>query len=93
MATLRECPTDDLDHAAGAPILAPGTDLAALENHHYFLALLKNLPPRQRQVMAWTYDGATSTEIADTLKITTHAVRSNLYKARITLRELVGKQP
>jgi DNA-directed RNA polymerase specialized sigma24 family protein len=41
--------------------------------------------------MAWTYEGATPTEIADALQITTAAVRSNLYKARTTLRDRTGE--
>jgi DNA-directed RNA polymerase specialized sigma24 family protein len=36
--------------------------------------------------MAWTYDGAPTTEIADVLKITPEAVRSSLEKARTALR-------
>ena len=90
VATLREHPADDLDCAAGAPLLAPGTSVAELESRHTVLALLKDLSPRQRQVVAWTYDGATPAEIADALQITDAAVRSNLYKARTTLRNLLG---
>jgi len=36
--------------------------------------------------MAWTYDGATPSEIATELQITPEAVRSNLKKARTALR-------
>ncbi len=50
------------------------------------LAVLDRLPLRQRQVLAWTYDGATTTEIAETLQISPDAVRSNLHHARTTLR-------
>lgn len=93
LATLRECPTDDPDQVAGAPLLPSNTDVAAFENRHHVLGLLNRLPSRQRQVMAWTYDGATPTEIADTLRITPEAVRSNLHKARTTLRDLAGERP
>jgi RNA polymerase sigma-70 factor (ECF subfamily) len=76
----------DLDVAAGSPLIAPGTDLDAFEQRHTVMRLLDLLPARQRQVMAWTYDGATPAEIADSLKISSDAVRSNLRKARIALR-------
>jgi len=36
--------------------------------------------------MAWTYDGATPSEIAAALQITPEAVRSNLKKARTALK-------
>ena len=82
VAAIREDPSGDLDRAAGAPLLAPDTDVAELESRHTVLALLEHLPPRQRQVMAWTYDDATPTEIAAALQITSDALRSNLHKAR-----------
>jgi len=84
VATLEE-PVEDAE-AAGSPLLAPGTDLDAFEQRHSVLRLLDRLPSRQRQVMAWTYDGATPSEIAAELQITPEAVRSNLKKARAALR-------
>lgn len=90
VATLLEDPSADLDSlepgALGAALIAPGTDLDALEHRHTVLELLDLLPPRQRQVMGWIYDGVTITEIADALQITPSAVSANLYKARATLR-------
>jgi len=80
-----EDPVEDAE-AAGSPLLAPGTDLEAFEQQHSVLRLLDRLPARQRQVMAWTYDGATPSEIATELQITPEAVRSNLKKARTALR-------
>ena len=91
VATVHEHPVEDLDRAAGCPLVAPGTLLDDLEQRHTILALLDQLPPRQRQVMAWTYDGATPTEIAEALQITPEAVRSNLHKARTTLRRIPGE--
>jgi RNA polymerase sigma factor (sigma-70 family) len=91
VATVHEHPVDDLDHAAGSPLIAPDTQLEELEQRHTVLTLLDQLPPRQRQVMAWTYDGATPTEIAEALQITPDAVRSNLHKARTTLRRITGE--
>lgn len=93
VATVHEHPVDDLDHAAGSPLIAPDTDLDNLVQRHTVLALLDQLPPRQRQVMAWTYDGATPTEIGEALQITPEAVRSNLLKGRTTLRRITGENP
>lgn len=85
LATIREHPVDDLN-TIGWPLLTPATDIDALEHRHTVLALLDRLPDRQRQVLAWTYDGATTAEIAEALKISPDAVRSNLHHARTTLR-------
>jgi RNA polymerase sigma factor (sigma-70 family) len=90
LATIREHPVDDLN-AVGSPLLSPVTDIDALEYRHTVLALLERLPLRQRQVLAWTYDGATTTEIAKSLQISPDAVRSNLRHARTTLRACRGE--
>ena len=84
VARLEE-PVEDAE-TAGSPLLAPGTGLEAFEQQHSVLRTLDRLPSRQRQVMAWTYDGATPSEIAAELQITPEAVRSNLKKARAALR-------
>ena len=72
---------------AGSPILPRGIDVEALEQRHDVLRLMERLPTRQRQIMAWTYDGATPTEIAETLRISPEAVRGSLKKARAALRQ------
>lgn len=59
--------------------------------------LLQQLPPRQRQVLAWTYDGYTPTEIAEQLSTSDHpvtpeAVRASLKLARRTLSRLLAPQ-
>lgn len=90
VASLEE-PVEDVE-AVGSPLLAPRTDLAAAEQRHSVLRVLDRLPSRQRQVMAWTYDGATPSEIATELQITPDAVRSNLKKARATLRDHLLKR-
>ncbi len=87
VGTLREDLVPDLE-SAGA-VLRVEADLDALEQRHTVLRILSLLPSRQRQVMAWTYDGATAHEIAEALKITPEAVRSNLYKARAALRTYI----
>jgi RNA polymerase sigma-70 factor (ECF subfamily) len=52
------------------------------------LAALSKLPDRQREVMAWTYDGYRGAEIAEILGIPLSTVRSNLRHARDSLRGL-----
>lgn len=87
LASLEE-PIADTE-TAGSPLLPTDTDLNAFEQRHYVLPLLERLPPRQRQVMAWTYDGCTPTEIATELTMNPEAVRSSLKKARATLKKLL----
>jgi RNA polymerase sigma factor (sigma-70 family) len=50
------------------------------------LGLLRLLPPRQRQVMAWVYDGYTPAEIATFLGLDPGTVRASLHKAREMLK-------
>lgn len=85
VAAVREQSTDALD-AVGSPLLTPNADLEDLEHRHTILALLDTLPVRQRQVLAWIYDGATPAEIAEALQISAENVRSHLRHARTTLR-------
>jgi RNA polymerase sigma factor (sigma-70 family) len=66
-------------------LLPAATNVAAWEQRHEVLRALSHLPPRQRQVMAWTLDGYRPSEIAEELRITPEAVRSNLKKARRAL--------
>jgi RNA polymerase sigma factor (sigma-70 family) len=87
LASLEE-PIADTE-TTGSPLLAANTDLDSFEQRHHILRLLEQLPLRQRQVMAWTYDGCTPTEIAKELTMTPEAVRSSLKKARTTLRQLL----
>ncbi|HZD15558.1 MAG TPA: sigma-70 family RNA polymerase sigma factor [Pseudonocardiaceae bacterium] len=91
----REHPVEDIAGTA-VPLIAPGRDPAAIDarlrEYHAMLRLLKQLPSRQREVFAWTYDGASSAEIADVLKITPEAVRASLKKARARLRELLDNE-
>ncbi len=52
------------------------------------LNAMSKLPARQRQVMAWYYDGYSAVEIAENLGMPVATVRSNLRHARETLRRL-----
>jgi len=67
-----------------APLLQI-SDVSAWETRHDVLRALKDLPPRQRQVLAWTLDGFTPSEIAAELGMTAEAVRSSLRRARRAL--------
>ncbi|BFP56771.1 MULTISPECIES: sigma-70 family RNA polymerase sigma factor [Streptomyces] len=63
--------------------LLPRPDaIAEWEVRHDALLILRSLPPRQRQVMAWTLNGFTPTDIADHLGLPAETVRANLKKAR-----------
>jgi RNA polymerase sigma-70 factor (ECF subfamily) len=89
IGSLQEDPTDPLP-TVHTPLLPIDTDLDALTGRHEVLRLLALLPPRQRQVMAWTYDGYHPTEIAQELALTPEAVRASLLKARRTLAEYLA---
>ncbi|MBQ1019857.1 sigma-70 family RNA polymerase sigma factor [Micromonospora sp. D93] len=53
---------------------------------------VQKLPQRQRQVLAWSFEGYEPTEIAEHLRMTLEAVRSSLYKGRQKLRGLLWPQ-
>ncbi|MEU8786104.1 sigma-70 family RNA polymerase sigma factor [Streptomyces sp. NPDC048637] len=55
------------------------------EVRHDTLGMLSGLPPRQRQVLAWTLSGYTPSEIAQQLHLSSDAVRASLKKARRTV--------
>ncbi|GAA4959462.1 RNA polymerase sigma factor [Actinoplanes utahensis] len=67
------------------PLLPPHHDAAEWEQRHDVLRLLALLPWRQRQVMAWSFDGYQPQEIAAELDISPETVRSNLKLARRAL--------
>jgi DNA-directed RNA polymerase specialized sigma24 family protein len=63
-------------------LLARPDAIAEWEGRYDALPLLKSLPPRQRQVLAWTLAGYTPSDIADQLGLPAETVRGNLAKAR-----------
>lgn len=80
VADVREQPLEAVPEPTS---LLPGPDaVAEWEVRHETLRVLRLLPPRQRQVLAWSLNDFTPAEIADELGITAEAVRSNLKKAR-----------
>ena len=56
------------------------------------LMTLRGLPVRQREVMAWKYDGFSVREIGEFIGITDDAVRASLYQARRRLRRRLGER-
>jgi RNA polymerase sigma-70 factor (ECF subfamily) len=54
------------------------------------LAALADLPPKQRQVMAWTVDGFSPAEIARELDVEPATIRQSLAKARKHLKKQLG---
>ncbi|MFE7076469.1 RNA polymerase sigma factor [Streptomyces sp. NPDC057620] len=56
------------------------------------LAVLRELPPRQRQALALTYDGFTPAEIAQILDVSPAQVRGNLARARRRAVTELGKR-
>jgi RNA polymerase sigma factor (sigma-70 family) len=84
----REAPFADPE-LAGSPLVAADIDVEYFESHHEFLRWLVRLDSgKQREVLAWTYDGATPTEIASELGMNPATVRSTLRNARAALRRL-----
>jgi RNA polymerase sigma-70 factor (ECF subfamily) len=75
-----EVPVEDVPEPTS---LLPHPDaIAEWEARHDALILLRSLPPRQRQIMAWTLAGFTPSDIADHLDLPAETVRANLKKAR-----------
>ncbi|WP_197289577.1 sigma-70 family RNA polymerase sigma factor [Saccharothrix sp. NRRL B-16348] len=71
--------------------LVRATAIEHWEQHHDIARAVTRLPPRQRQVMAWTLAGSTPAEIAAELGLKAETVRSTLLKARRALaKELHG---
>lgn len=75
-----EDPTDPVPEPSSH---LPRPDLASQwEAEQAMLQILQALPPRQRQVRAWTVSGYTPAEIAAELGLSPEAVRSSLKKVR-----------
>lgn len=73
----------------GSLLIAANIDVEYLEARHellYWLAQLRG--DKQREVLVWTYDGATPAEIAAELEMSPATVRSTLRNARAALRRL-----
>jgi DNA-directed RNA polymerase specialized sigma24 family protein len=63
-------------------LLARPDAIEEWETRHDTLPMLRSLPPRQRQVLAWSLAGFTPGDIAEHLDLPADTVRANLRKAR-----------
>ncbi|MFF8868036.1 sigma-70 family RNA polymerase sigma factor [Streptomyces sp. NPDC015139] len=80
IADVREDPVDEIPEPTS---LTPRPDaVIEWECQHYALSVIRNLPARQRQVLAWTLSDFTPVEIAEQLGMSPEAVRASLKKAR-----------
>ncbi|MET9444407.1 sigma factor-like helix-turn-helix DNA-binding protein [Streptomyces sp. NPDC006610] len=75
-----EEPVDEVPEPTS--LLARPDAIAEWEATHDVLPVLRSLPPRQRQILAWTLAGFTPTDIAELLGLRAETVRANLMKAR-----------
>jgi RNA polymerase sigma factor (sigma-70 family) len=84
-------PEDPREEIAEETLLVPSSiNVTEWEEHHEILRVLSLLPPRQRQVLAWTFDGYSPAEIGEILGISSETVRANLLKARRALAGHLG---
>ncbi|SDC78496.1 RNA polymerase sigma factor [Actinokineospora iranica] len=80
-----EFPTNEIPDRTPIDDNSPLSEVLFSETSQAYRRALAQLPPRQRQVMAWTADGYRPREIAEILDISGDNVRANLRKARQTL--------
>lgn len=76
---------DHIDESEHSALLGTASDIDNWVRRDDYQRVLAALPPRQRQVLVWTTEGYSPTEIADQLKLNAATVRSNLRKARRTM--------
>lgn len=63
--------------------------IGEFESRHVIIPLVRRLPTRQRQVLAWTLAGDTPSEIAGELGLTPEAVRASLKVARRKIAQML----
>jgi RNA polymerase sigma factor (sigma-70 family) len=80
VASIEEDPVDVVPEKT--PLMRYQAATEEWEENQDALRLLKGLPSRQRQVLAWTLNGYRPTEIAEQLDMKPSAVRASLNKAR-----------
>jgi RNA polymerase sigma factor (sigma-70 family) len=83
-----ETPVEVIPDRQGPVSAATATEMR--DEARAVLAALADLPPKQRQVMAWHVDGFSPAEIASALDVDPAAVRQNLAKARRNLKKQLG---
>jgi RNA polymerase sigma factor (sigma-70 family) len=84
----RETPVQDVPDRQGP--LSAASEVELRDEARAVLAALADLPPKQRQVMAWTIDGFSPAEIARELDIDPAVIRQSLAKARKNLKPQLG---
>lgn len=89
-AIAREMPVDAMPDRADSVSAAQAAEWRDYERWAWDLVL--GLPPKQRQVMAWTVAGFADAEIASALEISTDAVKANRRYARKSLRRRLGSR-
>jgi RNA polymerase sigma factor (sigma-70 family) len=87
-AARREVPVDVLPDRPDQLSAELAAELRAEQRE--VIALLRGLPPKQRQVMTWTLAGFGDAEIASSLGLSTGAVKQSRYYARRNLAKRLG---
>ncbi|MEV8248414.1 RNA polymerase sigma factor [Streptomyces rochei] len=90
VASCEEQPVEQVPQPTS--LLADPDAIATWEARHDLLPLLRSLPPRQRQVLAWALSGFTPGDIAEQLGMSDDAVRASLYKARRAVAEAIKER-
>ncbi len=87
-AVRREVPVDVVPDRPDQLSAAMAAELRAEQRE--VISHLRGLPPKQRQVMTWTLAGFGDAEIAETLGLSTDAVKQSRYYARRNLARRLG---
>lgn len=85
--TIRETPVASIPDVSSP--LSAASEAELHDEARAVLTALADLPPKQRQVMAWSIDGFSPAEIARELDVDPATVRQNLAKARKNLKDLL----
>ncbi|WP_210590466.1 RNA polymerase sigma factor [Streptomyces sp. GESEQ-35] len=80
IASVEEDPVERVPEPTS--LLSRPDAIAEWETGYDALPILRSLPPRQRQVLAWTMAGYEPRDIAHHLSLSAETVRGNLAKAR-----------
>lgn len=86
----REFLCDDVTRL-GVPLFAEGDHCRDIEEADAVRRLLKTLPGRCREVLAWHIGGAGYAEIAQELGISESTVRTHVARGRLALERIVPK--
>ncbi|MGW6207396.1 RNA polymerase sigma factor [Streptomyces sp. NPDC055089] len=87
---VREEPCEEVPDIPTAHWQSPAHAAELGSEEQRVIEILLTLPAKQRAAMAWTLDGFTTQESAESMGITPEAARQNLSRARATLKERLG---